>query len=274
MKFAIAVLLGFTAAIKFRPDPSRQPWADKTPPAPTNEITGAFAAHEDGNGYYDRVMPDRFEGESSTDTMIRGMISRWALEGKGADGNPNGMFYCTRACADKLGEEVVNTHLGYTGAKNKAFRDKFLNKAWEKADELNKGFLTVDEMPTVMKAMLGEVELNNNLTVQVEEEGALSSEFRPNPVQSPFAAKPAEAPKATPLNTGFKANHADNNLGYEREPPAHFSEPSDDLLMNSLIMKHAIEGKAADGSKNGKFYMDRYNTDLLAQEVVATHLKL
>ena len=93
-------------------------------------------------------------------------------------------------------------------------------------------------------------------------------------MQSPWAAKAVEAPKATPLNSGFKANHADNNLGYEREAPAHFSAPSDDLLMNSLIMKHAIEGKGADGAKNGKFYMDRYNTDLLAQEVVATHMHL
>ena len=68
----------------------------------------------------------------------------------------------------------MRTHLGYTGDKNKAFRDKFLNKAWEKADELSKGFLTVDEMPTVMKAMLGEVELNNGLQLQLEEEGAVT----------------------------------------------------------------------------------------------------
>ena len=49
-----------------------------------------------------------------------------------------------------------------------------MNKAWEKADELSKGFLTVDEMPTVMKAMLGEVELNNGLQLQLEEEGAVT----------------------------------------------------------------------------------------------------
>jgi hypothetical protein len=41
---------------------------------------------------------------------------------------------------------------------------------------LKKGFLTVNEVPAVLKSMLGEVEMNNDLQIQLGEEGALSEE--------------------------------------------------------------------------------------------------
>ena len=79
MKFAILALLGWGAAIKFRPDPSRSPWAIKADPAPKSPITGAFEPWESGSGYYDRVVPDRFS-EGSDDLLMRSLITTYALE--------------------------------------------------------------------------------------------------------------------------------------------------------------------------------------------------
>lgn len=135
----------------------------------------------------------------------------------------------------------------------------------------------MNEVPAILKSTLGEVEINNNLQIQLGEEGALSEmggrrkQFRPNPKQSPWAAKPADAPALTPLNSGFAPDHAEYNLGYDRSIPSHFSDGSDDQLMNSLLTNYAIEFKNADGNPSGKFYMDKKGTTAAATEVVKTH---
>jgi hypothetical protein len=54
------------------------------------------------------------------------LIQNYALEGKGTDGHPTGSFYLTPTAADLAAEEVVRTHLGYTGDKNKDYRAKHL----------------------------------------------------------------------------------------------------------------------------------------------------
>lgn len=92
---------------------------------------------------------------------------------------------------------------------------------------------------------------------------------RPDPVKSPFAAKPAPPPPATKITGGFAADYADHHLNYEREVPAKYS---DDLFMASLVKKYAIEGKGDDGNKNGHFFMTKDITKAAAQEVVETHL--
>jgi len=95
--------------------------------------------------------------------------------------------------------------------------------------------------------------------------------FRPDPVQSPWAAK-KDDPKVTKITDGFSA-HKDYE-GYERQVPAIYSEESDDRLMHSLIKNYATEGKGADGNGNGKFYLTRADALLVAGEIGNTHLGL
>lgn len=95
--------------------------------------------------------------------------------------------------------------------------------------------------------------------------------FRPNPVQSPWAAKPKE-PEKTKITDGFSA-HKDYE-GYERVVPAIYDTEADDRLMHSLIKNYATEGKGIDGKGNGKFYLTRDDAMLVASEVAHTHLGL
>ena len=45
---------------------------------------------------------------------------------------------------------------------------------------------------------------------------------------------------------------------YDRDMPQHFAnEDADDMFMNSMIAKYAKEGRNKDGSKNGKFYLEK-----------------
>ena len=113
---------------------------------------------------------------------------------------------------------------------------------------------------------------NNALQLQTGESGALANEFRPNPIASPWAAKPVEVPAPTVLGEGFRPDYEKDHLDYTREIPEHFSEGSDDQLMNNMLNNYAIEGRGADGEKTGKYYMDRSSTSQVAREVVSTHM--
>lgn len=47
---------------------------------------------------------------------MNSLISKYSLEGNDK-GVPNGHFYLDKAGAKAVGNEVVKTHLGFTGAK-------------------------------------------------------------------------------------------------------------------------------------------------------------
>jgi len=86
-------------------------------------------------------------------------------------------------------------------------------------------------------------------------------EYRPNPLQSPWAAKNVVDPyaKKNPIKDGFPAYFVDWDLDqYDRKPTPQFSNVwpgNDDRLMNSLIMKYAVEGNNGKGKGDGRFYM-------------------
>ena len=62
---------------------------------------------------------------------------------------------------------------------------------------------------------------------------------------------------------------------YTRDMPTHFSDLHlDDMFMNSMISKYAMEGRNKDGSKNGKFYLDHDSGYKAAEEIVHTHMGL
>jgi len=136
-------------------------------------------------------------------------------------------------------------------------------------DVTNQGYILAEQAPQALRLLLGEVEIQNGLQVQLDEDMAKS--WRPDPRLSPFAAKPEAPPPATKITGGYSADYEAHHLNYEREVPDKYK---DDLLMNSLVSKFAIEGKNADGSKNGHFFMTQAKTEEVCKEVVETHLHM
>ena len=88
--------------------------------------------------------------------------------------------------------------------------------------------------------------------------------FRPNPVQSPWAAKPKD-PDTNDITGGYTA-HDHGSAYYTREVPDRFSGEEDDRLMWSLISKYTIEGN--DGGPNGKFWLTLKGAEAIGKEVV------
>lgn len=68
-----------------------------------------------------------------------------------------------------------------------AYANSKVPKLWAHFDVLNEGFLDVAKVPSLLKMLVGEVEVNNALTVQLDSSSDLM--YRPNIVQSPWAEK-------------------------------------------------------------------------------------
>ena len=148
-------------ASEFRPNPAQAPWSVKPDPAATTALTGAYRLQDDGSDFYSRVTPAHFAA-GSDDLLMRSLIQNYALEGKAAN-SPPGQFYLDKNGVAAAAEEVVRTHLGYTGEKKANFISTNLARCWKHFDVLNKGYLLVEEAPQFLKSFLGEVEINNNL---------------------------------------------------------------------------------------------------------------
>lgn len=78
---------------------------------------------------------------------MRSVIKNYALEGRSEDGNPTGKFYLDLPSLYKVGEEVVRTHIGYTGDKNKAYLDEYLPNIFKHIDINNQGYIIVEKAP-------------------------------------------------------------------------------------------------------------------------------
>lgn len=77
-----------------RPDPVKSPWsAAPAPPPPSTKITGGFAAdYADHHLNYEREVPAKY----SDDLFMASLVKKYAIEGKGDDGNKNGHFFMTK----------------------------------------------------------------------------------------------------------------------------------------------------------------------------------
>ena len=252
--------------IQFRPNPVSSPWSAKAPTAPTGKIVGAFSPGDEGSVFYNREIPENF-ADGSDDLFMRSLIKTYAVEGReGEDGN--GSFYLKRDGAEGAAKEIVGTHFGWTGAKRDNFVNKKMNELWPKYDVLGEGFIDVAKGPTMLRSLLGEVEISNKLQMQTGEDLRIDHQFRPNAVQQPWSAKPEAAPTGTIIGA-YKPEDANTSF-YEREIPDNFSNGSDDLLMKSLLNKYTLEGRT-DDAPNGKFYLTKDGASSVAKEVVGTH---
>lgn len=206
------------------------------------------------------------------------LIKQYAVEGNTND-EPNGHFYLTAKGMENVAREVISTHYGWSGNKREFFLRDNLPKLWAHHDVLNEGFIDVAKGPVILKSLVGDVELNNGLQLQVGEDNMRSepvqalSQYRPNPVQSPWAEKPEPALLKTPskIENAF-AVPLNGHASYTRVIPQQFQESSDDRLMWSLISQYALEGNT-NGQPNGHFYMTKELTEKACDEVISTHYK-
>lgn len=141
-----------------------------------------------------------------------------------------------------------------TGKENEDFRLTNLQRAWDHIDLLKKGTVPVEEAHQLFRYMLNNVEVSEGLQVQLKEEGALANQYRPNPIQAPWAPgapDPLAPTSKTMIENGFAPNGAVNHLDYVRTPPDMYSTENDDQLMKSLITNYATEKKDAAGGPTG-----------------------
>lgn len=257
--------------LQFRPNPAQAPWAAAAgKDEPKSAIHKAFTPETSGHEDYERQVPALWDTGSNDDLLVKSLIENYALEGRGDGGAPTGKFYLDQAQLYKAGEEVVRTHLsGLSPAGRKAYLDEHVPRIFKHMDITNQGYILATQGPQALRLLVGEVEVQNGLQVQLDED--VGKAWRPNPILSPFAAKPEAPPPPTKITGGFAADYNEHHLNYDREVPDKYSG---DLLMKSIISKWAIEGKNADGSKNGKFFMTKDKTEEVCKEVVETHLHM
>jgi len=202
---------------------------------------------------------------------MRSVINNYAVEGRGDDGKPNGKFWITRSDMNTLAEEILSNNMGFGDASKRAnYADARVPKIWAHFDMFNKGYLAVEVVPQFLRMLLGEVEVANSLQLQLgEQTGAMVIsekqlerpidkvvlQFRPNPAQAPWAAKAEDEPKSAIHNAFTPEAHGHED--YERQVPHLWdSTDRDDLLVRSVIMNYALEGRGAGGAPTGKFYLD------------------
>ena len=95
--------------------------------------------------------------------------------------------------------------------------------------------------------------------------------YRPDPTQSPWAAKPAPGDK-NDITGGFTVADIGSDYYSRTVPDLYGSSSRDDLLMRSAIENYAVEGKGDDGAPNGKFFITRGEMNGLADEVIMNNL--
>lgn len=100
--------------------------------------------------------------------------------------------------------------------------------------------------------------------VQSSEDVRMDKKWRPNPVQSPWAAEPKES---TPAMFRLE-DHASEF--YNRVVPDRFLKEGDDRTMNSLISRYSLEGNNG-GIPTGNFFLDKDGAKAVSREVVGTH---
>jgi hypothetical protein len=238
--------------------------------------------YESGSDYYERQVPDLFGSTDKDDLLMRSAISTYAVEGKG-DNGPNGKFFITRGNMNALADEVLTNNLGYSdSAKKAAYANDNLQKVWDHFDMFGKGYIPVQEVPQFCRMLIGEVEVQNSLQVQLSDNinfGSLERpidnvvlQYRPTAYQAPWSAKAADTSDHSPIHKAFPIE-MDGSEGYERKVPVLWdSTGKDDLLMRSVISSYALEGRSEDGNPTGKFYLTTKEFYNVGKEVVNTHL--
>ena len=79
---------------------------------------------------------------------MKSLYLNYATEGKDkATGLPNGHFWVTHDDSLRVGEEVVETHLGLKDKKKEEYIKENFEKLWSRFDVNEDGKLEIDRMP-------------------------------------------------------------------------------------------------------------------------------
>ena len=107
------------------------------------------------NGAYERVVTDRFSGDSD-DIFMRSMIANYAVEKKACDDEgknckPSGAFWLNKAGARAAAAEVLATHKQLSGDALAKYLDTYFEKAWGHFDVNRVGVIEVIKAPQFMR---------------------------------------------------------------------------------------------------------------------------
>lgn len=113
-----------------------------------HEFPGTINEHGNWQDAYERVLPERFQGDAAdgtapVDKFTQNLIENYAVEGidgkKIKDPKPNGTFYVSKETGRKLAEEVICTHFNKCGAAGAEFLNLKYDEAWKYYDVNNDG---------------------------------------------------------------------------------------------------------------------------------------
>jgi hypothetical protein len=91
---------------------------------------------------------------------MKSVYTNYAVEGRGADGAPNGQFFVTRSDMQSLVDEVLTNNMGFNDpVKKQDYSDAHFPHTWNHFDLFNKGYLPVNEVPQFLRLIVGEVEV-------------------------------------------------------------------------------------------------------------------
>ena len=99
---------------------------------------------------YERHLPDNYNEESQNRFMYL-ILTNFALEGKNADGSPNGVFKMDEKQTKRASKMIVEKYKHLEGTNIEDYMQQYFARTWEHFDVNNEGKLDADDMPGFMK---------------------------------------------------------------------------------------------------------------------------
>ena len=130
--------------------------------ASMHEFPGTVNEHGNWQDAYERVLPERFQGDAAdgtapVDKFTQNLIENYAVEAKtpktdeSAGGEPTGKFWMSKSATNQAAREVLATHKGLTGAKLDTYMNTYFDKAWGHFDVNQVGEIEVIKMPQFIR---------------------------------------------------------------------------------------------------------------------------
>merc|ERR1712166_699698 len=115
----------------------------------------------EGRWFYNRVVPDRFEGPGSgDDQFMNSMLTKYSMEESTPDGHPTGKFFFNRLATAMAAGEIAETHLGLKGDAKEAYLDKYLDKTFDHFDPAADGKIEAERMSGLFRFFCANMQIN------------------------------------------------------------------------------------------------------------------
>ena len=98
---------------------------------------------------------------------MHSIISKYAIDKKDPKtGQPTGQFYVNEAGAEAIAREVIQTHLKKSGKELDDYANQHVADAWAKWDVNKTGYVEAERIPTMLRAIVGDVVAGFGLQMQ------------------------------------------------------------------------------------------------------------